>query len=108
LSLADYRSTPSPRKRIQRIRQRESKTAVNGFTLTAIGAIMSIMTDRQQKITFAEMGDMGVRGMSRTHQNEVAFGRVRTSNSRQDRPARSKMAPSRHVRLRIAAAQNRH
>jgi hypothetical protein len=37
---------------------------VADFTLTAIGAIMSIMTDRPQKITFGEMrDDMGVRGV---------------------------------------------
>jgi hypothetical protein len=29
----------------------------------AIGAIMSSMTDRQQKITFGEMREMGVRGL---------------------------------------------
>ena len=32
-------------------------------TPTPIGAIVSIMTDRPTKITFAEMRDMGVRGL---------------------------------------------
>jgi hypothetical protein len=47
------------RKAHQRIRQRQQ----TAFTPTTIGAIMSIMTDRQQKITFGEMREMGVRGL---------------------------------------------
>jgi len=37
-----------------------------------------------------------LRVISRTHQNEVAFARVRTSNSRQDQLAQSRMTHSGH------------
>jgi hypothetical protein len=52
--------TPSHEKRASGLASAK-QTPVAGFTPTAIGAIMSIMTDRPQKISFGEMRDMARR-----------------------------------------------
>jgi hypothetical protein len=47
---------------------------------------------------------VALRAISRTRQDEVAFGRVRTSKGRLDWPARSRMTRRRHTGVRRSSA----